>query len=68
MVMLFRLESGLARADVSRQGGELQAWYIGGQNLLWERDPQWWDQSAPNRTQLVALIYGSNRAGTRLVA
>jgi galactose mutarotase-like enzyme len=45
--VLFRLESDLARADVSVQGGELQAWYIGGQNLLWERDPQWWDQSAP---------------------
>ena len=45
--MLFRLESDLARADVSLQGGELQAWYIGGQNLLWERDPQWWDQSEP---------------------
>jgi hypothetical protein len=45
--MLFRLESDLARADVSVRGGELQAWYIGGQNLLWERDPEWWDQSAP---------------------
>src|SRR5215208_5899613 len=45
--VLFRVESDLARADVSVQGGELQAWYIGGQNLLWERDPQWWDQSAP---------------------
>jgi galactose mutarotase-like enzyme len=44
--MLFRLESDLARADVSVQGGELQAWYVGGQNLLWERDPEWWDQSA----------------------
>ena len=32
--MLFRLESDLARADVSVQGGELQAWYIGGENLL----------------------------------
>jgi galactose mutarotase-like enzyme len=45
--MLVRLENDHARADVAVRGGELQAWYVNGQSLLWEGNPEWWDQCAP---------------------
>jgi galactose mutarotase-like enzyme len=45
--MRIRLESNDASAEISLIGGELHAWHIGGRSLLWERDPKWWDQSAP---------------------
>jgi galactose mutarotase-like enzyme len=45
--MLIHLEQGAARAEVSLRGGELHGWFVENRNLLWQRDPKWWDQSAP---------------------
>jgi galactose mutarotase-like enzyme len=45
--MLIHLEQGAARAEVSLRGGELHGWFMENRNLLWQRDPRWWDQSAP---------------------
>ena len=45
--MLIHLEQGAARAEVSLRGGELHGWFVENRNLLWQRDPKWWDRSAP---------------------
>lgn len=58
--MLIRLNDGSARADISLKGGELHAWRIGSRSLLWERDPEWWDQSAPILFPVVGWANGGH--------
>ena len=44
--MLFRLEvTLLAQMFLSRKSSTA-SFVMDEQNLLWERDPEWWDQSA----------------------
>jgi galactose mutarotase-like enzyme len=41
------LACGPARATISRRGGELEAWSVGGHDLLWRSDPAVWPRTSP---------------------
>lgn len=45
--MTISLAHGNQRALVSPRGAELEAWSVGGHDLLWSGDPAWWERSAP---------------------
>jgi galactose mutarotase-like enzyme len=44
---MIELRSGDARALIAARGGELHGWRVGGRELLWSRDPAWWESSSP---------------------
>lgn len=44
--MLIRITDGMARAEISTLGAELQSLVMGGRELLWCRDPKFWDGTA----------------------
>ena len=44
--MILSITDGMARAEISTLGAELQSLVIGGRELLWCRDPKIWDGTA----------------------
>lgn len=47
MTGLVRIGEGECEAKVATLGAELISWRIGGQELIWQRDPAFWGRSAP---------------------
>ena len=45
--MLIDLANGPAHARIATEGAELHSWQVGGHDLLWSRDPAWWEKSSP---------------------
>ncbi len=41
------ISDGSSSAQISPGGAELQSWIVGGQELVWQRDPEFWKKSAP---------------------
>jgi len=41
------ISDGSSSAQISPVGAELQSWIVGGQELVWQRDPAFWKKSAP---------------------
>jgi galactose mutarotase-like enzyme len=60
---MIELSAGAARATIATMGAELQAWRVGGEDLLWSPDPAWWAKSSP----VLFPIVGWARAGQILV-
>lgn len=42
-----RLAAGNAAAEIALQGAEPVAWTVGGRDLLWQADPEFWAQTSP---------------------
>ncbi len=55
------LSCGAARAEVARRGAELRRWSVGPTPLLWEKDPAYWDGTAPILFPLVGWTRGGAR-------
>lgn len=47
MSRLIELVAEASTARISTRGAELHAWSARGCDLLWSRDPAWWENSAP---------------------
>lgn len=55
----FILRADGASATVARHGAELTSWTIGGRELIWNADPQYWARSAP----ILFPVVGASRGG-----
>ena len=55
-VMNYVIENDVLRVEVSRMGGELQSIVKDGGEYLWQGDPEYWDQKAPNLFPYIARL------------
>ncbi|MDO9413002.1 MAG: aldose 1-epimerase family protein [Pseudolabrys sp.] len=58
------LRSGDATARVALHGAELTSWTVGGREVMWSADPQYWARSAP----ILFPVVGASRDGAVSIA
>ncbi len=56
------LVCGASRAEIALRGAELRRWSVGATPLLWEKDPAYWEETAP----ILFPLVGWTRDGARV--